>query len=88
MLRKVLKRIPKGRGEYLESGTILDVSSWRNVKMLEAGRYLAKLTDEETKAHLASQKPAPAPKPASAPAPKKPKSAPVADAPVVEEDDK
>jgi hypothetical protein len=85
MLRKVLKRIPKGRGEYLESGTIHDVSSWRNVKMLEAGRYLGKLTDEETKAYHASQKPAPAPKPA--PAAKKPKSAPVADAPIVEEEE-
>jgi hypothetical protein len=85
MLRKVLKRIPKGRGEYLESGTIHDVSSWRNVKMLEAGRYLGKLTDEETKAYHASQKPAPAPKPA--PTAKKPKSAPVADALIVEEEE-
>jgi hypothetical protein len=90
MLRKVLKRIPKGRGEYLESGTILDVSSFRNVKMLESGRYLGQVTEEEAKAYAEAQKPAPAPKPAVKPAPKaksvKPASA--DDAPVVEEDDK
>jgi len=66
MLRKVLKRIPKGRGEYVESGTILDVSGWRNVKMLEAGRYLGKVTDEEAKAHAEASKPKPAPAKAKA----------------------
>jgi hypothetical protein len=90
MLRKVLKRIPKGRGEYLESGTILDVSSFRNVKMLESGRYLGEVSAEEAKAYADAQKPAPAPKPAVKPAPKaKPtKSVSEEGTPVVGEDDK
>ena len=91
MLRKVLKRIPKGRGEYLESGTILDVSGFRNVKMLESGRYLGQVTEEEAKAYAeALVRKTEAPKPAVKPAPKakSAKPAPVEDAPVVEEDDK
>ncbi|CAB4158474.1 hypothetical protein UFOVP711_6 [uncultured Caudovirales phage] len=89
MLRKVLKRIPKGRGEYLESGTILDVSSFRNVKMLESGRYLGEVSAEEAKAYADAQKPAPAPKPAVKPAPKAKSVKSVSeDTPVVGEDDK
>lgn len=84
MLRKVTKRIPKGRGEYLESGTILDVSSFRNVKMLESGRYLSEVSAEEAKAYADAQKPAV--KPASKT--KSTKSVSVEDTPVVGEDDK
>lgn len=57
MLRKVLKRIPKGRGEYLESGLVIEVSGWRNVKVLEASRYLGPVTDDEANAYAAAQKP-------------------------------
>jgi hypothetical protein len=80
MLRKVTKRIPKGRGEYLESGTILDVSSFRNVKMLESGRYLGEVSAEEAKAYADAQKPAPKAKST--------KSVSIEDTPVVGEDDK
>lgn len=79
MLRKVLKRIPKGRGEYLESGTIVEVSGFRNVKVLEASRFLGPVTEAEAKAWSQASKPAPAPKAADpeVEAPK-PKAAPKA----------
>jgi hypothetical protein len=57
MLRKVLKRIPKGGGQYLDSGLIVDVSKWRNVKVLEASRFLGKLTAEEEAAYREQAKP-------------------------------
>lgn len=65
MLRKVLKRIPKGRGEYLESGSVIEVSGWRNVKVLEASRYLGPVSKEEAEAWADAQAPKPAPKPAT-----------------------
>ena len=88
MLRKVTKRIPKGRGEHLESGTILDVSSFRNVKMLESGRYLGEVSAEEAKAYADAQKPAPKPADKPASKAKSTKSVSVEDTPVVGEDDK
>lgn len=84
MLRKVTKRIPKARGEHLESGTIIDVSSFRNVRMLESGRYLGDVSAEEAKAYADAQKPAVKP----APKAKSTKSVSVEDTPVVGEDDK
>jgi hypothetical protein len=82
MLRKVLKRIPSGDGEYIESGTILDVSTWRNVRTLENGRYLTTVTDEEAQAFAEAQKPAPKA------TTKKSKTSSAKDEAVAEEDDK
>jgi hypothetical protein len=84
MLRKVLKRIPKGGDEYLESGTIVDASTFRNARILESNRYLGEVTEEEAKAYADAQKPAVKP----APKAKSTKSVSVEDTPVVGEDDK
>lgn len=64
MLRKVLKRIPLGGDKYLDSGTIVDVSGWRNARTLESNRYLGKLSKDEEQAWVSAKaKPAPATKP-------------------------
>ena len=73
MLRKVLKRIPQGDGVYLESGTIVEISKWRNYRTLESGRYLGKLTEDEEQAWVEANKPKPTS--ATSSKPKSPKSA-------------
>jgi len=69
MLRKVLKRIPLGGDKYLESGTIVDVTKWRNARTLESNRYLGTVTEDEAQAWTSAQsKSAPATKAKSKPA--------------------
>ena len=59
MLRKVLKRIPQGGDRYLESGSIHDVSKWRNQRTLESNRYLGRITEDEERAWVEANKPKP-----------------------------
>ena len=77
MLRKVLKRIPLGGNKYLESGSIHDVSKWRNYRTLESNRYLGRISEDEERAWVEASKPKPAP--ATSTKPKSPKSAQVAE---------
>ncbi len=43
-------------GKLLPSGTVLDVSGWRNAKSLEGIRYLTFLTGEEIETPLKETK--------------------------------
>jgi hypothetical protein len=45
MAYKVLKPIPKGDGTTIPAGTVVDASSWRNLRSLIGGRYLAEIAD-------------------------------------------
>lgn len=49
MKAKILKKLIHN-GKELETGTIVDVSSWRNAKSLEGSRYITFVTEEEAKA--------------------------------------
>lgn len=46
MKAKILKTLTHN-GEVLQSGTIVDVSTWRNTRSLESSRYITFLTEEE-----------------------------------------
>lgn len=48
MKAKILKKLTHN-GVELESGTIVDVSGWRNAKSLEGSRYITFVSDEEVK---------------------------------------
>jgi hypothetical protein len=48
MKAKILKKLTHD-GKELESGTIVDVSGWRNAKSLEGSRYITFVTEEEAK---------------------------------------
>jgi hypothetical protein len=54
MKAKILKTL-NVNGEQLLSGTIVDVSDWRNVKSLEGSRYIAFVTEEEIKKETKSK---------------------------------
>jgi hypothetical protein len=45
MAYKVLKPIPKGDGTTIPAGTVVDASSWRNLRSLIGGRYLVEIAD-------------------------------------------
>ena len=47
MKAKILKKLTHN-GVELESGTIVDVSSWRNAKTLEGSRYITFVSDSES----------------------------------------
>lgn len=46
MKAKILKKLTHN-GVELESGTIVDVSTWRNAKTLEGSRYITFVSDTE-----------------------------------------
>jgi len=46
MKAKILKKLTHN-GVELESGTIVDVSEWRNAKTLEGSRYITFVSDNE-----------------------------------------
>ena len=46
MKAKILKTLTVD-GKQLESGTIVDVSGWRNAKSLEGSRYITFVVEEE-----------------------------------------
>lgn len=46
MKAKILKKLTHN-GVELESGTIVDVSEWRNAKSLEGSRYITFVSDNE-----------------------------------------
>jgi hypothetical protein len=48
MKAKILKKLTHN-GVELESGTIVDVSGWRNAKSLEGSRYITFVSEEEAK---------------------------------------
>ena len=48
MKAKILKKLTHN-GVELESGTIVDVSEWRNAKSLEGSRYITFVSDDEVK---------------------------------------
>jgi len=43
MAYKVLKPIPVGLGQFLLVGEIVEADSWRNLRQLVNGRYLAQV---------------------------------------------
>lgn len=45
MAYKVTKPIPKGDGTTIPAGTMVDASSWRNLRSLIGGRYLVEVAD-------------------------------------------
>ncbi len=47
MKAKILKNLTVN-GKEIKSGTVVDVSEWRNAKSLEGSRYITFLYEEET----------------------------------------
>lgn len=45
MAYKVLKPIPKGNGETIPTGTLVDAAKWRNLRTLISGRFLVEVVD-------------------------------------------
>ena len=54
MKAKILKRLTVN-GEVIEQGTIVDVSTWRNARSLEGSRYIALVSEEDTKKETKSK---------------------------------
>ena len=54
MKAKILKTLTVD-GKELLSGTIVDVSGWRNAKSLEGSRYITFVTEEEIKQETKSK---------------------------------
>jgi hypothetical protein len=48
MKAKILKALTNN-GEVIPAGTIVDVSTWRNVRSLEGSRYITFVQEEEIK---------------------------------------
>lgn len=48
MAYKVTRPIPKGDGTVIPAGTIVDASSWRNVRALVSNRWLVPLVETES----------------------------------------
>lgn len=49
MKAKILKKLIHD-GKEIESGSIVDVSDWKNVRSLEGSRYITFVSEEEAKA--------------------------------------
>lgn len=58
MKAKILKALTH-EGKKLPSGTIVDVSTWRNARSLESMRYITFVVEEEVKAEEKVETPKP-----------------------------
>lgn len=56
MKAKILKTLTVN-GKELKSGTVVDVSEWRNAKSLEGSRYITFVHEEETPKKESKSKP-------------------------------
>ena len=55
MKARILKKLTHN-GVELESGTIVDVSTWRNAKTLEGSRYITFVSDAEVVTEAKTEK--------------------------------